>query len=334
MGFAFRTDNVRVTSSPEPHPGTDSPAPEFTSQNWEAALRLRREGRYEEALGFLEDAGRNGASLSADGRRLRASIRRDWARESRRLGQIDLAASILVRALADAPEFPDLHHELGISLLERGDAAGARSSFLRALSIAPGFVGAAIEIVFLEARAGRLGEALVSLQRLGEAHPAGNPALFRKGIENLRHGAWETAGDRIRAAYGDGGVEWEERSKRLGRLLAADQTSPALEAARLLAGDFPDFPDSHVALGLCFLQLQWWDDAIEAFTRSLSLHPAYHEARVHLARALFGSGDTPAGEEELSRVLSLCPGHELALGLERERRHGGLGMSSSPADRS
>jgi len=57
-------------------------------------------------------------------------------------GCLKEAALHYVRALARAPEWPELHNNLGILLRRLDDAAGARACFERAVALRPGYVAA------------------------------------------------------------------------------------------------------------------------------------------------------------------------------------------------
>ena len=78
---------------------------------------------------------------------------------------------------------------------------------------------------------------------------------------------------------------------------------------------YPAYADSHHALGLSCLALEWWDDAHEAFVRALRCNSDFHEARVYLAWGLFARGESARAEAELRRVLEADPDHGSARGL-------------------
>lgn len=251
-------------------------------------------------------------------RRLRASILGEMAEEACEEGEFERALELLDRALGDAPDAPDLEHERGLVLLRHGEIEEARAAFTRALERAPGWAAAAIELALLEARTGRLGESLAALSPLAGTPPA-EPRLFREGMDLLRAGSWEAAEERLRRAYRTGEHSIEASFRRFGRLLEEGHPSRALEEALRMFERFPGYADVQHALGLAYVALDWWDDAIEAFLRALERNPSYHEARVYLAWVLFTRGESQPAEGELARVLAASPGNEPALRLWRQR---------------
>src|SRR5262245_930929 len=220
---------------------------------------------------------------------MRASVMRDLGMAARLGGDRERAATWIGRALEEAPEYPDLHLEWGLLSLDRSDLAAARASFQKALDRAPTFISAELEMALLEARAGHLGEAVTALRRMAERRPPAEDLLFRDGLERLRSGDWESGADRLRASYHATQSAWKQGSLRVGARLDEGRAPEALDEACRLAERFPHFPDAHLAVGLCSLALEWWDDASEAFLRALERNPGYHEARVYLACALFGA---------------------------------------------
>lgn len=307
-----------MTTAPSTSPNPARPAPD----PWDEALRSRRAGRLEESLRALSRIVVTSGPLTAAARRLRASVQRDLGIAARLCGDIERAESWIGRGLEDAPEYPDLHFERGLLWLERGRLDDARASFQDALDRAPSFTAASLEIALLDARSGRLGEAVAALRRLADTRPPADQRLFQAGLERMRSGSWEAGSEQLRGAYRVHETAWRQGSLRVGQRLDEGRAPEALDEACRLAERFPHFPDAHLAVGLCCLSLEWWDDAGEACLRALERNPAYHEARIYLACALFEVGESRLAEEELTRVLRCSPGHEWAARLLTDRRAG------------
>lgn len=281
-----------------------------TSTIWDHVFRLRRAGRLDDALEAL-DADWTGAGTDGGGAEtaLRASLRGELARLARERGELPQAEALLRRALADAPRFPDLRQQLGMVLLESGDLAGARAEFQRAQEIFPGYVAPALGLVLLAVKEGQLGEAIHSLEDLAGRRAPDEEDCYREGLARLRDGSWEDAQPLLLRAFHQADEELAEAQRRVGRHLAAGALLEALEAARDIVSRYPGYADSHHAVGLSCLALEWWDDASEAFCRALLCNSGFHEARVYLAWVLFARGESVRAEAELRRVLEADPEH-------------------------
>jgi len=329
MNSSSRADNRGVNPSARSHRshGNSEQSPTGPEQiAWDEALRARRGGRLEDCLTALARVIRETGPLTSSARRMRASVMRDLGIAARLGGDGERATHWIARALDEAPEYPDLHLERGLLHLDRNEADRARVSFQKALELAPGFVSAQLELALLDARGGQLGEAIATLRHMAERRPPAEDLLFRDGLDRLRSGAWEAAAEGLRASYHAAQSAWKQGSLRVGLRLEEGRAPEALDEACRLAERFPHFPDAHFAVGLCSLALEWWDDAAEAFLRALERNPAYHEARVYLACALFGAREARLAEEELARILRSSPGHEWALRLQADRKGGMAAM--------
>ena len=280
---------------------------------WDLVFRLRRAGRIEDALAALDEQWRE-ERKSGDGAtaRLRASLQGELARVVSERGNVALAGDLIREALQDAPSFPDLHYQLGTVLLHEGDATGARRAFETALTSSPRYVAPALALVVLDAREGQLGEAIRALEDLARRRAPDHEKLFQDGLRQLREAEWEKAEPLLLKAYHQRDRELAEEQQSVGRLLENERPLDALREALRLTGRFSAYPDSHHAVGLSCLALEWLDDAAEAFGRALGVNPDFHEARVYLAWVMFACGQSHRAEAELDRVLDVEPEHTSA----------------------
>jgi tetratricopeptide (TPR) repeat protein len=289
---------------------------------FEACIALSREGRHQEAVDDLrrvvaaqplhrEQRGAAVEALVAISRLAHAS------------GDLTHARLALEEARRLAPMFADVHYRLALARLQGQQRASARRSLQEALRINPRYVAARVELALLDAREGMLGEALDTLRRLGDELTVEEPRLYRRGLESLEHADWESAGDQLRQALkldqaGAQSVveEFHARMERGDRAGAARVVRQALPS-------FPGYADLHHLLGIAELEEGHLDDAVSSLARALELHPDFHMARVHLARALEALGDLVQAEEQVAMVLESDPEHPHAAELaERwQRRH-------------
>jgi tetratricopeptide (TPR) repeat protein len=332
MSPAAAADNPVVTPFPwnisaadgGPAGGLHSPAPGA----WDALLRAARAGRALEAVAALEDRwAASGTSPGGCARGFRSRLLADAARDAAAAGEDERALELFEQAAADAPALAEMYSSWAGLLRKRGDEPAARSALAAGWRAEPGNPACAVEHVLLEARSGRLGEAVGELEALGRARPPADAGLFRGAMARLRAGEWEAAEGLLSAAYRLGPHSLAAALRTVGRSLEEGDPARALEGAVTLTERFPGAPAAHAAVGLACLALGWSDDALEAFGRAVECDPDHHEARLYLAWTLFLGGETSAAENEVLLVLAACPGHELALGLWRER------CGSRPASR-
>jgi tetratricopeptide (TPR) repeat protein len=302
-----------VPADPEP---SDRPADPV----WDEVLALRRAGRPARALESLARLAESDAASGghAEFARLRGLLHADLAHEREVRGDVEGAAAFLLKAIADAPRFPDLHFRLGVARLRLRDTQGARQGFEQALAIAPNYAAPQIELALMDARQGRLGESLALLRKLGEKREVGEE--FRKGLERLAEADWEGSEDILRRAFGLEPSPVDERLREVGVLLADARTEEALALARALVDENPFFPDAHLVLALVRRERSEWDDCAEACGRALEINPSFHQARVYLAEALSRRGQWAEADFQLDAVLGAEPEHPLALALARALR--------------
>jgi tetratricopeptide (TPR) repeat protein len=289
---------------------------------WDEVLALRRAGRPEEARAALERlcAADQGVREHGQMRGLRALIHADLADLRALAGDVDEAIRLLEQALADAPRFPDLHHRLGLQRLRARDVRGARAAFEQAVRLAPGYAAPRLELALLEARDGRLGESLELLRRLAEGRAARGKDDFEHGLKRLAEADWEGGGEVLRRAFGLAGDDVDGRLREISARVAEGRSGEALALARVVLAAHPQFPDAHLALALVRRERGEWDDCAESCGRALELNPAFHEARVYLAEALFRGGQYAEADAQLGLVLAATPHHPLAVALAKTLR--------------
>jgi tetratricopeptide (TPR) repeat protein len=299
---------------------------------WDHVFRLRRAGRLEDALDALAaDWPSHGSEKDGVETALRASLQGELARVCRERGDSARAESLLRRAIEDAPRFPDLRQQLGMVLLAESDLAGAREAFEQALTISSGYLAPTLGLILVQAREGNLGEAIHALEELARRRVPAEEDCYHQGLERLRHGLWEEAEPLLLRAFHQADEEVARAQQQVGQLLDKDAALDALEQSRTIVARYPSYPDSHHAMGLSCLALDWWDDANQAFCRALRCNSEFHEARVYLAWVLFARGESARAEAELRRLLEAAPGHGSARGLLVERGAGAIGAATEDA---
>jgi tetratricopeptide (TPR) repeat protein len=298
-----------------------SPRP-FKSQeeSFESCLELAKVGRHQEATEALVRA-LSRTPLHAQHRAAAVDALIQIASLAEAAGGRDQAEGALLEAARLAPRFADVHHRLGCARLAAGKRVEARGSFEEALRINPRYVAARAEIALLDAREGRLAEALATLRALGQEAAVDERRIFARGLESLEHADWEQAGGLLRQALHLDEPGIHQLIEEFHRRMEGGDRAAAAHLARQALRQHQHYADLHYMLGTAELEESNLDDAVSSLARALELHPDYHAARVQLARALEALGDAAQAEEQVALVLQSDPRHPQALELsERWRR--------------
>ena len=297
------------------------------------AQRLAQEREFVEAVLCLERA------LAEAGTDERSQIAADLGDIARFAGESqDLdAAQQALEVATGAVNWADLHCQLGTVHLQRGRRAEARRAFDRALALNPRYRAAAVERALLDAREGRIGEAMETLRALVSDGSLHEPRAFEQGLGFLGQAEFEDAALLLRRGL-DIGDAWldQQLGGYQGRVDQGDMAG-ALAQLRAAVEERPSYPDLHLLLGAHELSMGALDDAIESLSHALELHPDYHAARVEFARALERRGETPQALAQLELVLAFDPGHAGARTLHERltsRRRGPRSVLSGDAHRS
>ena len=294
------------------------------------ALRLTQEGEFAEAILCLErslgDAGSDErAQIAADLGEIAAAAEAARDVESAQHA-LELATSVV--------QWADLHCQLGGIHLQRGRKAEARRAFDQALTLNPRYRAAAVERALLDAREGRIGEAMETLRALASDGAASEPRAFEQGLDHLGLAEFEDAAPLLRRGLDIGDAWLDEQLRGYQALVDHGDMASALQLIRSAVMERPSYPDLHLLLGAHELSMGALDDAIESLSHALELHPDYHSARVEFARALERLGDTHEALAQLDLVLAHDPAHAGARSLHERltsRRRGGRGAGERAA---
>lgn len=298
------------------------------------ALCLSDEGRYAEAIECLSRGLE--AVGSPDEVQRYATVLGDVAAAAEATGHVDEAIRALEIA-TDVVEWADFWCLLGCLRVQKGRRPEARRAFERALTINPRYRRAAVERALLDAREGRIGEAMETLRVLAGDGEMAEPHAFRQGLERLGRADFDDAAPLLHEAL-DAGDRWlDAKMQHYQELLLVGDMARALDQLRVAVLERPNYPDLHLLLGAHELQTGAHDDAIESLARALELNPAFHSARIELARALEAIGQTPQALDQLAMVLDCEPTHSSARQLHDQltsRRRGVRPHAEIPSERS
>ena len=160
----------------------------------------------------------------------------------------------------------------------------------------------------------RDGEADELFRRAGRAKPDFAPAHAHLGLLDVQRGDWEQAVPELREALRlDPGRS--DASAALIHILenqaqaaaTAGQSDKAL-ALLIDAGKYePDNPDVHFQLGIVALSMSLWQDAADAFQRTLKVRQNDALALYNLGRAFMGLAEFEEAREQFVRYIGARP---------------------------
>jgi len=279
---------------------------------FDPALLLARQGHFADALGSItrELAGPEWGGQAA------VDALAEVARLAQAAGDPDAAASALEFAVRARPRHADLHYRLACALLRLDRRAEARAALDRALDINPRYLAARVERAQLDAREGRPGEALGTLRALSHEASFADSEEFRQGLGRLDRGEWEEAQAHFGRALESETAGLRQRIERFESLMREDDAARAVIELHEAIAEYPTYPDLHARLGRAEMKQGHWEDAVASFGRALELNPAFHDARVELARALGSLGMRAQAMDQLALVLQYEPAHEWARDLQ------------------
>ena len=215
-----------------------------------------------------------------------------------RLGRLDAARRLFLRAQEFTPNYSVLEINLGIVNGALGDTTAAEQHFLRALSLDPRRAVAHREYGRWLIKQGRAPEAIQHVER-GIALASGDVdsrrmlmslAAARGDSERLRHLATETLRiartDSVARAYADGRLPFAPAASdaqawlKLGfGLTAQNRHADAAQAYRAVLASDSTEADAWNNLGWSLAKLGFYDDAVPAFGAALRHRPGYDVAR-------------------------------------------------------
>jgi Tfp pilus assembly protein PilF len=212
----------------------------------------------------------------------------------------------LLEAIKLNPEFPDLHHQLGLALGLNGDRQEAIEEFRRALSLNPQYVEARLSLAIVLNEMGRYDEALSEF-RVEELDP------LQRGHDNLS--------PEVRSYLAESHVMLGDTYRNLGMHVDASQEyRKALKLA-------PQYLDIKNKLGAVYCEMGLLQDGETELEEALAKNPHYLDARVTLGVVLLKSGRKTRAREEWERCLEINPNDVRARAylelLEKEETAGG-----------
>jgi Flp pilus assembly protein TadD len=213
------------------------------------------------------------------------------------------------------PAFAPAHLTLGVELGDRGDDAGARAAFERALQVSPENPEPRVNLALWHLRHGTREEAL---QHAREALrlPGKDAALYLTLARQLAASGLHGEAAEAFARAGTLDPRSEEAAAGEGaELLATGRLDAAIEVLRRRLAAAPRgarVHEIHNDLGVALMRKGETAGAVEAFQRSLALEPAQPRALANLGSALLTLDRNDEAGRHFQEALRLDPGYPTA----------------------
>lgn len=293
-------------------------APNSARTRTAVALNQIGKGKAAEGLTELESISSQDSGTSADLALVASHLRRhDLAKAAQ-------AVEVLVRK---RPDSAAAHNLKGRVLALRGDNAGARSSFERALALDGKYHPALASLAALDVAEKKPDEARKRFEAAIAADPRNHQA--RLGLAALlRHtGAppsevlplLEAA---VKASPGD----LQSRIRLVEFHWSSGNLKAALTASQEANTAIPNRRELLMLMGRIQLASKDFQQALTTFNRVVTLQPSSMPAALGIAEAMVGQKDYPAAERQLQRLLQgnpqLLPARRMLAGvyLARDRK--------------
>ena len=234
----------------------------------------------------------------------------DWFRRANRsFMQRDYpdALACYRRAIALAPETPELHFNLGNTFLELQNWDEAVVCFQRTLSLSPGFTDAHVNLGIAHYELKSIDSAIASYRKASELAPGRADILYNLGLACQETGRSGEAIACYRRAL-EARPDFVEAHHNLGHALQeAGELDAAADAYGHALAHRPDYADAHYNLGRLRHLQHRLPEAVESYGEALRHRPDHHQACNNTGKACQDQGRIDAAIAWYRRALSLKP---------------------------
>jgi len=220
-------------------------------------------------------------------------------------GRHDTAATLIGKAIAENPQVPAFHNNLGNALKAQGRLEWADDCYQRALTLSPGYLEAHYNRALLLQAQGRLDDAVESYSTVlahkpdhAEAHNNLGNVLQAQGKPDLALAAYGQA-LRYRPDFADAHCNAGNVLRALGNADAAIASYAHALTHRA------NHVESLHNLSIVLLEQGKLDEAAAASRRALALKPDYAAAHCNLGNTLIEQGNAEAAAASFCRALDL-----------------------------
>ncbi len=225
--------------------------------------------------------------------------------ELHQAGQVQQAAELYERVLAQEPDNPDALHLLGVTHHQRGAHSEAAVLIERAIAREPAVADYHNNLGEAYSALTRPPEAIASYRRAIELEPGRADAHYNLGRALVRVGELPAAEQSLRDALRRM-PNFSDTHRQLGTVLAALGRSSEAEAElRQAAALRSDDPDTFIALARLLHAQKRLPEAVEAYRRVVLLRPQYGPGHGGLGFALYELGRPEEAAASVVRAAEL-----------------------------
>lgn len=273
--------------------------PKDSTKQTKVALSHFLEGKTDEAFGELQTIASADSGTAADMALISAAIRkRDFAKAMTAIDGLE----------KKQPDNPLPHTLRGTVLLAKGDMAGGRKSFEKALAIKPSYFPAAASLAALDINDKKPEEAKKRFEAVLAADPKSVQAGLALAELSARSGA---NADEVAALIGKviqaNPVEPTPRLALIGFHLQNKDTKKAVAAAQDAVAAMPDRVDMLNALARAQEAAGDTNQALATYGKLIQLMPGSPQPYVRMAEINLAAKDKSSAMRNLRKALELKP---------------------------
>jgi len=222
-------------------------------------------------------------------------------------GHGDIAVDLMRKALAEDPNNPEIHFNIGSALLSRRRLDEAAAHYRQAIALRSNYTEAHNNLGTVLKAQGNLAEARTCFERAQTLQP--NSALVHFNLGNVLNALGrptEAIASLRRAIELEPGYVGAHNNLSIVLLGQCRSDEAEVHCRRALTLD-PNYAEAHINLGNVLKAVGRLDEAVSRYQRALMLRPGSAEALNNLGATLMVLGSLDAAAEHFRRAISLNP---------------------------
>lgn len=200
-------------------------------------------------------------------------------------------------AVALEPDAGELHHRLGVALLESERYEQARAPLARAIELRPRELSWRLPMAKVLYRLGDTRGAVAALQLVVAGGPSPQDVKMARALMGQIADPFGAFPQSARGTL-EQGIQW---------LQVADVPQQAIVSFEEILHDYPDLAVVHALLGLAYQRIDDAGRAVDELKRAIELSPDDGKAHLYLGELYLSHQRPRQAREELERALQLNP---------------------------
>ena len=227
-------------------------------------------------------------------------------------GYLDQAAASFRQVIANQPNDPEAHYNLGTLYLRTNALQEARRNLEQAVDLRPEYPEAWNNLGMIAAQEGQTDDAIRNFRHSLHQRPDYTVALLNLGNLYRRQGNIQEAKTLLGRALEITPAD-PEANYSLGMLYARqEQLDVAVQYLEKAVTLRPEYPDALNNLGVLFVRNQRYPEAEEKLQTCIRVAPNFDQAYLNLARLYVVMKNEAKAKEVLHALLRIQPQHKLA----------------------